>query len=285
MSEAAGHGIIILVGWMIFYVSNIQPPPIASLTVNLSRVEADTTRPIARLEAVESISSQINGQDSIKKKKSFKGKSSVSKSYHLDSLTFKDLVEIGLSHKMAYTWLNYIKAGGRIRYLEDVERLYGIQPSEVQRLKKALKLHPSPGQATGKVDINTAGPEDLRRLPGIGPVLSKRIVKFRDKLGGFVHISQVAETYGISDSLIQVLAPRLKVSKVYPSLKINEVSADSLAKHPYVSWKQARTIVRYRQEHGAYKEKQDLIKAAVVDSAWVSRIEPYIDWQTSAKTE
>lgn len=59
------------------------------------------------------------------------------------------------------------------------------------------------------IDINLAGPEQWMKFPGIGEVLAARIVKFRDKIGGFTTIDQVGKTYGIKDSLFQLMKPLL----------------------------------------------------------------------------
>ncbi len=67
--------------------------------------------------------------------------------------------------------------------------------------RKTWKLTP--------IDINTAGPEAWMAFPGIGEVLAARIVKFRDKIGGFTSIEQVGKTYGIKDSLFQLMKPLL----------------------------------------------------------------------------
>jgi competence protein ComEA len=77
---------------------------------------------------------------------------------------------------------------------------------------KSLASAPSYPRKTWKlppIDINTAGTEQWMSFPGIGEVLAARIVKFRDKMGGFTSIDQVGKTYGIKDSLFQLMKPLL----------------------------------------------------------------------------
>jgi competence protein ComEA len=52
-----------------------------------------------------------------------------------------------------------------------------------------------------EIDINTATAEEWKALPGIGEVLANRIIKFRERIGGFVSMEQLHKTYGISDSV------------------------------------------------------------------------------------
>jgi DNA uptake protein ComE-like DNA-binding protein len=63
------------------------------------------------------------------------------------------------------------------------------------------------------IDINEADTEQWMAFPGIGEVLAVRIVKFRDKIGGFTSIDQVGKTYGIKDSLFQLMKPLLLLEK------------------------------------------------------------------------
>ena len=61
------------------------------------------------------------------------------------------------------------------------------------------------------LNVNTATEEEWKALPGIGDVLSKRIVKFRTKLKGFISVQQVGQTYGLADSVFQKILPYLRL--------------------------------------------------------------------------
>ena len=47
------------------------------------------------------------------------------------------------------------------------------------------------------VEINTADSAELMRLNGIGASFSRRIVKYRNLLGGFISKEQLLEVYGM----------------------------------------------------------------------------------------
>lgn len=53
-----------------------------------------------------------------------------------------------------------------------------------------------------KVDINTAGIDELATLPGIGNVLAQRIVAYRKEHGLFHTIAELANVSGVGDSVI-----------------------------------------------------------------------------------
>ena len=60
-------------------------------------------------------------------------------------------------------------------------------------------------------NLNAATPEQLQRIPGVGPALAKRIVEFRAKKGGFKRIEELLAIPGISEKKWQVLREYLTV--------------------------------------------------------------------------
>lgn len=80
---------------------------------------------------------------------------------------------------------------------------------ETQRHQQAAsversKADPCRGQL---LNVNTATVADFERLPGIGPTLAGRIVKFRAKLGRFPSFETLARTYGLPDSTFRRIRP------------------------------------------------------------------------------
>ncbi|MFK7970779.1 MAG: ComEA family DNA-binding protein [Bacteroidia bacterium] len=65
----------------------------------------------------------------------------------------------------------------------------------------------------GTININLAQAADLERLPGIGPVFSKRIVKYRDAIGGFDSVAQLKQVYGLPPETYDDLAALFFITK------------------------------------------------------------------------
>ena len=59
------------------------------------------------------------------------------------------------------------------------------------------------------LNLNTATPAQLEGLPGIGPVLARRIVEFREKRGGFKRIEELLAIPGISEKKWKALRDQL----------------------------------------------------------------------------
>jgi competence protein ComEA len=132
------------------------------------------------------------------------------------------------------------------------------------------------------IDVNTADSAAFESLPGIGPVLAARIIKFRNKLGGFYSINQVKETYGISDSVFKIITPLLHVNS--NELKLNKVNINSVTKeqlktHPYMRWAIVNAIIEFRNQHGAFVNLTDLKKISVITNDVYSKISPYLTIQ------
>lgn len=207
------------------------------------------------------------------------------------------LIRMGLSAKVANNWTRFLASGGRFRKPEDIQKVYGLEEADFQRLLPFAKVPDSSSDETERgpfadasdfpesydnsarnviVDINTATVEEWQALRGIGPAFSKRIVNFRDKLGGFVSVQQVSETYGLPDSVFQKIQLQLRPSAIQRKLPINTATIEELAAHPYLRFSDARLLVNYREEHGRYTGPGDLDKLYGLDEATKQKISPYL---------
>lgn len=194
--------------------------------------------------------------------------------------------------------LRYREKGGRFRTAEDLKHIYGM-PEQVWK-QIAVHIHiPQVQEAQGRVaelrsvsgakapdslsaqlDINDASEAEWQYLPGIGPAYARKIVGFRKKLGGFCSIEQVGETYHLPDSVFTRIRAQLRLDTPWERLPVNSADAETLQAHPYISYKQARLIVNYRDQHGDYTGISSLERIKVLDSAWIARIAPYLDFNT-----
>lgn len=203
--------------------------------------------------------------------------------------------KLGLRDKTVKTIQNYLAKGGHFYKPEDLSKIYGLFEDEYARLEPYIriegkKINSSPASAneipsspTGKtgrytvIEINTADTAAFISLPGIGSKLAARIVNFRDKLGGFYTISQLAETYGLPDSTFQKIKQFLKLDNhSIKKINLNTASVDELKAHPYIKYALANPIVAYRKEHGPFSKLEDIKKVMVVTEDVYQKIYPYL---------
>lgn len=216
-------------------------------------------------------------------------------SFDPNTLNAEGWKKLGLRDKTVKTIQNYLAKGGHFYKPEDLSKIYGLFEDEYTRLEPYIRIegkkiaNPSaianetalpPAGKTERykvIDINTADTSAFISLPGIGSKLAARIVNFRDKLGGFYAISQVAETYGLPDSTFQKLKQYLKLDNAsLRKININTASVDELKAHPYIKYALANTIVAYRKEHGSFLKLEDIKKVMVVTEDVYHRIYPYL---------
>lgn len=70
----------------------------------------------------------------------------------------------------------------------------------------------TPDPEVAIVDLNTAPPERLDSLPGIGPVLAGRIVEFRQRHGPFRSVEELRAVRGVGPRLLERLRSRVCVA-------------------------------------------------------------------------
>lgn len=63
----------------------------------------------------------------------------------------------------------------------------------------------------GHVDINRGSVEELRRLPGIGPVLAERVIQYRREHGKFASIRDIQNVKGIGVKRFAQLEPYIRI--------------------------------------------------------------------------
>jgi competence protein ComEA len=195
--------------------------------------------------------------------------------------------KLGLRDKTIKTILNYRDKGGRFKTAEDIRKIWGLKKEEADRIvpyvridnirtgKVAVKNFSS--KADIKIDINAATPQEWFTIPTMDRSLVYRIIKYKEKLGGFLAIQQVKETYGLTDSVYKTIEPYL-ILQTAAVKKININTADDyiLSMHPYISKDVAKAITIYRTQHGAYTKVEDIKKIVFIKEELYQKIAPYL---------
>lgn len=129
------------------------------------------------------------------------------------------------------------------------------------------------------VELNEADTITLQLLYGVGPTYARRIVRYRDRLGGFVATDQLLEVYGFDSTRYAGLVDHISVdtARVIP-IKINSVSVKELARHPYVDYYLARDIVRWREQGHQFHAADDLRMVSSLDEATLQCLLPYLSF-------
>ncbi|MEO6948912.1 MAG: helix-hairpin-helix domain-containing protein [Ginsengibacter sp.] len=215
--------------------------------------------------------------------------------FHFDPNTasLNEWVRLGIREKIAQNIQNYISKGGKFYKPEDLKKIWGIPKSDVDRLMPYMKIENLPNKypkyekveyaknytprTISSVDINTGDSSAFIALPGIGSRLSQRIISFRERLGGFHSITQIAETYYLHDSVFQKIRPYLVVEEgKVKRININHATVDEMKRHPYIQYPVANAIFNYRNQHGNFKSIEGLKKIMIISDEMFSKMAPYL---------
>ncbi|MCH8567214.1 MAG: helix-hairpin-helix domain-containing protein [Balneolales bacterium] len=71
----------------------------------------------------------------------------------------------------------------------------------------------NPVSVSEKININTAGVDELVKLPGIGPAIAARIVEYRAENGRFQRIEDIKNVRGIGPSRFEAIKDMIKVGE------------------------------------------------------------------------
>ncbi|MCI0522074.1 MAG: helix-hairpin-helix domain-containing protein [Bacteroidales bacterium] len=216
-----------------------------------------------------------------------------------NTVSFDELLRLGLTERQATTLINYRSAGARFEEPGDIRRVYGIDSAEAVQLMPWISIKETADDPVGTekipsrqtidsvvtaeeppvllLDINLCSAADLLLLPGIGPVLSERIIKYRKLLGGFVATGQLTEVYGLDSVVFSHIEERLTVTfDSVGLLMLDSCSYSEMARHPYIGPVSAGLIMKYRSLMGRPVTLGDLVSQHLLTHEQAIRFAPYI---------
>ncbi len=204
------------------------------------------------------------------------------------------LLQLGFSPSLARRIVNYRTKGGVFKIKSDLLKMYGADTLFYRKLylfidlplvvEKKTREFPKdsfpkrPAFTITKLDLNVADTTQLITVYGIGSKFSKRIVEYRERLGGFVSMDQLNEVYRLDTTAVGRIKKKFFVSLgfVPRQIQLNTVTEKELAAHPYISYKLAAAVVAYRFQHGYFNSIEDLVNLKLLTEKDFQRIKPYI---------
>ncbi|GGK58399.1 ComEA family DNA-binding protein [Rufibacter glacialis] len=227
--------------------------------------------------------------------------------FNPNHLTVEQWQELGLNKYIAQRILNYRAKAGDFKSKAQLQKIYGLPDSLFRQWYPYILLpDQSPGYASNypkkepfsrpfsenrprteyprkkwevqPFDLNSADTTQLKQIRGIGSKLSARIVAFREKMGGFHSVEQVAEVYGLAPEVVDSVRKYGFVPKAYAprKLNLNTATFEELRQHPYIGFNLAKAIVNYRTQHGPYPSVEELRKIKILDEARFQKMQAYV---------
>ena len=133
--------------------------------------------------------------------------------------------------------------------------------------------------ATGEtIELNGASDATLKRIPGIGDEYARRILEYRNQLGGFTSAEQLKEVQGITNKRYTNISPYITIKQKPKLIRINKQTKNQILKHPYLNEKQVDVIVNLRQQNGKIKTFGELLENNEFTPRDIERISGYISF-------
>ncbi len=151
------------------------------------------------------------------------------------------------------------------------------QNNKPNKAKKTYTKYKKKAAFSGILDLNQADTTALKQLKGIGSSYAKRIVKYRELLGGFVKLEQLNEVYGLQPETYEMIAPHLKIKEGFQpqQININEAEFKALVRHPYIEYELAKSIANARRGR-PFESTKELLALLEVGEALYAKLSPYI---------
>lgn len=125
------------------------------------------------------------------------------------------------------------------------------------------------------ININQMDSASLDELPGIGPSIARRILRFREKIGGFYSAGQLMEIPKIDTTLIEVMMAQVSIDKTKLVMLNEKVDFKQLYKHPYVGPSRAKILGPFFSQHPQLS-KRIWFNMQGISTEEKSKIEPYL---------
>ena len=218
--------------------------------------------------------------------------------FNPNNLPKEKWIEMGFSEAEAQMIKNYEAKGGKFYKKEDVKKLYCISDTEYEILAPFIRIPKNKNRnkkstpTTVKkdtvfkknfkktipiiVEINSADTAQLESLRGVGPAFARRIIKYRNKLGGFYSPEQLMEVYGLDSLRYSGFVNQLRIdTNLIEKIDINKVEFKQLLKHPYVEYYVVKSIFAYKNENGGFSSVSELKNVKLIYNDLYKRLSPY----------
>jgi competence ComEA-like helix-hairpin-helix protein len=230
--------------------------------------------------------------------------------------SIETFVQLGLSEKTAKTIVHFREKGGRFKTPEDFKKIWGLKPTDYERLKPFIILEETATSVASKTmtmvatmrnfDPNTADEILLKQL-GLSEKQATMIVHYREKGGKFRKKEDFSRIYGLSPEQYQRLEPYITIAvpsvlvppvtinnnspqnnvantttfkprapKTYTAIDINTASSEDWQQLPGIGIGFATRIANYRDKLGGFYSIEQVKETFGLPDSTFQKIKPYL---------
>ena len=303
------RGLIILLGLLLLSVSVnlLLPSIIPEKEYDISPFQKEVAAFMASVEQIDS-AENIKPQKFIKKYPEDKTSDLspfIASPFYFDpnKLVEQQWLDMGMNEKIISNILHYREKGGTFRDKEGFAKIYGMNDSIMSILGPYLRFEnkdkaPSSSYKNYEnydsiksgmefpkykgeklvLELNAVDSASLLGLHGIGPTYAGRIIRYRDRLGGFNSPVQLMEIKGMDSIRYEQLQTQITVNpQLVRKIDLNTVTFKELMKHPYFEYYLVKAIFNYKDEIRSWDSVGQLRKLPIMYEELYQKIAPYLE--------
>jgi len=203
---------------------------------------------------------------------------------HFDpnTATRDELEKFGFNDFQTNNLLSYVQSGGKFKTVEDLNKIYGIDSTFLAGIHKHIQIEESVENSIAdkkqpvSIELNSADSLELLQLKGIGAAYARRILNYRELLGGFCSKKQLLEVYNFPKETYQEIEKSIHVDTLLvKKIRLNFADFKELLSHPYLNKSQVEAILNYRDQNGAFIEVSSIHSVNGIARDVALKIEPY----------
>lgn len=219
--------------------------------------------------------------------------------FNPNTVSFGEMILLGFDSVIGRRIMKYRNRNGQFFVKRDILRIYDFPESLYNDLEDYIVIpdgnpeeHHDQVQTKGrtgnvrekksapqmKFNINLADTNQLMILKGIGSILSNRIIKYRDLLGGYSNIDQLNDVYGLKGKALELIKSVVFVDSLFipEKIEINFSGWEEMVRHPYINSQLANDILNLRSDEGYLKNIDQLREIHYMNDSILRCIEPYV---------
>jgi len=213
-----------------------------------------------------------------------------------NTLDLKGWITMGFTEKQANGIIRFREKGGHFRTKEDVKKLYAVTDEVFTVIEPYIRIPainpvaagntrseterkgmPSAVKERYQAELNSADSSELVKVYGIGPATARKIIRYREKLGGYASVEQLLDIQGIDSARFAMIRDGVFAdAEVVKPIEINKASISQLRQHPYIDYYTAKAIVDYRIRKGDYNSPDELRDVPGMQVSLFLKLKPYI---------
>jgi len=224
--------------------------------------------------------------------------------FNPNELNADDWNAMGMDERITKNIIRYREKGGKFRDKEGFSKIYGMNDGIYGILEPYIRIPAEekkyPKNDTGKyqqnfntnqekkyekykpepvmVELNSADSTALLALTGIGPSYAGRIIKYRDRLGGFYAVEQLMEIKGMDSIRFNQFKDQITIdSALIRKIDLNNVAFKDLLKHPYFEYYLVKAIFQKKDEVNRFDSVGQIRSVPVMYEELYGKICPYLE--------